>query len=113
MHKPRVITTVLFAASLLAVSPAQARDADHQSFQDTFDLCGSGVVVEYAEEVDLHWISRKVGGPSETYSFPVWSDGVVTVTNPDDGRTVTMTYTRPTRTSESPTMVTAPARSTR
>ena len=93
MRKP-LITAALLTASLLVAPPAQARDASHQSIQDTFALCGSGLLVQYAEEVDLHWISRKVPGPSDTYSFTVWSEGAVAWTNPTNGRTVTMTYNK-------------------
>ncbi len=92
MNKPSCVTALLVSASLVAASPAQARDADHESIRATFDLCGSGVIVQYAEEIDLHLISRKVRGSEDTYSFTVWSDGAASWTNPTNHRTVTMTY---------------------
>lgn len=94
-----VLTTVLLAAPVLVAAvvvapPAQARDALHQSFSDSGELCDSGVVVEYVEELDLHWISRRVRGSDQTWSFTVWSEGTTSWTNPVDGRTVTMTYSK-------------------
>lgn len=94
MHKAFILTIIPLAAATLGTTPAQAREADHLSIHESASLCDSGVVVDYSEETDLHWIARPTPGPSDTSAFTVWTAGDASWNNPANGRTVTMTYTK-------------------